>query len=588
MEEDRSRPAPNPPANPEFESAPLDAAEVSSGMAPDTLIFRILVGLVLVAAVGYFGGRTVWRAVKVSRAQKQAALADKYLAENNAVEAQRAIRTAILMAPNDAKVLRSTAAWCSLNGRPEGFMYWDRLAQSSPLTHEDQLKKLDLALILHRLDISRDLLKDLLKAGEKDREVLVRAIQHHVQTGRAENAIRAARIAVANAPSDPQLQFMLAGLLVDSTNRTAQAEAHRLLWNVALDNTKWRDPAVDLLVSSRQLSDGDRLLLIRTIEGRDSPSLLDRLRVLELRRGINPDLEKIGEQAQALTAQYPGLTNQIYIARWLAEVGATNRALALLPRDATRTNAAAATSTLEILIRVGDWDGLNLLLDQTPVAIRPSIADAARAVLAARKGRHDEAAGYLSSARQKAAGQVQELIQIASYAERAGQRVAAAENFIAAADANPLLTVQLCRRALAAVQPIEDLSMARRILDQLANFIPGEPSVLLERSWLDLLFEENLDRARQSLNEIKEHPKIGLDARVILAFAELKRGDAGAALAGLEALGVDSSTLSPRLQAAYTAVLLASGQREPARRLALQIPVRSLKKLELDLIAPLL
>ena len=89
----------------------------------------------------------------------------------------------------------------------------------------------------------------------------------------------------------------------------------------------------------------------------------------------------------------------------------------------------------------------------------------------------------------------------------------------------------------------------------------------------------------KSLTDVLDHPHLGQDARILLALADLKGGDAGAALGRLEAMAVDPSILAPRFQAVYAAVLMANGQREPARRLARQIHTDKLKKKELELIA---
>lgn len=557
------------------------------GLSPDKILFYIVAVLVVVGIGGYFGGRKVWQELRIRRAREQASKAEDFVRQENFLEAQRAVRTAVKLAPNDPAVLRITANWCTLTGSPDGFVYWDRLAQFTPPTRGDRLKKLDLALALQRLDISRDLLKVLLTETPNDREVLARAVMHHTLTGLTENAVQAARIAVATLPSDPQLQFLLGKLLLETSDRSSQSEARRLLWNVALDNSTWRDSAVDLLVRNRDLNDGDRLLLIHSIEARTPVSLEDRLRVLDLRLPMVSDRDRVWSQTDDLRAQYPGSTNQTRLAIWLAIGGATNRCLAMLPWDAVGTNQYAAQGTLEALARCQDWNGMRTLIERKPVALPASAQESARGVLATTTGAAADANGYFANAIQKAAANPMELIQVSAYAELARQPVLAASALIRAVEVNPLLTVQLCRHALALVQPIEDLTVARRTMEKLVDYLPGEPSVLLERSWLDLLFNEQVDRARTALSHIIDHPAVGREARVMLALADLRRNDPAGALSRLEALGVEPATLTPRSQAVYSAVLLANNQREPARRLVVGIPTNKLRKKELELIAPL-
>ncbi len=558
---------------------------------PATVWFRVLLALILVGMVSYAGGLWLWRQLKIRRGQQQAALAEMCLREKRYPEAQRAIRTAILMAPNDPQVLRTTARWCTFAGRPEGLAYWERLFALTTPSVADRLEELDFALALNRLDVSRNLLTALLSAEPKNREVTLRVLRHNGLSGDVEAAIAAARTAVALFPLDEQFQINLGSLLLSRPDRAQQLEGRHLLWAVALSSGRWREMAADHLVASEALDRGDRELLIHDLEKREPIGFSDQLKVFDLRLslvGVGPERALIWQRAAALADRFSTVTDRLLLARWLAQRGETNRGLEILPRAAVPTNEVAAIATLEILLRWGTAGDVRKLLDQRPSALPEALQESARGVLAVRVGRPAEASGHFASALQQAWVRPGLLLQVAGLAELAGQPLAAVEGLTRAAELNPSLTLQCCRRALALVRPMDDLTIARETVVRLAEFLPGEDSVAAERAWLDLLFNERIEASSEVLSRLLPHPQLGELARFALALADLRKGRPALAMSRLEVPPVVPERLSPRLQAVYAAVLLANDQREPARRVAHLIPTHTLRVQERDLIDRLL
>ena len=563
----------------------------SPGVPPETFWFRVLIGVALLGVVGAFAGRLIWRKLRVQRAQHQAAIAEQCIKEHRFAEAQRAVRTAIQMGPNDPQVLRTTARWCTLAGRPEGLSYWERLFVVSPPSLAERLEQLDFALALNRLDVSKNLLKSLLKIEPKNREVTLRVLRHNTLSAEPGSAIAAARTAVAMFPLDEQFQLSLGSQLLKQTNHGARAEGRRLLWNVGLGSSLWREAAVDALVDTKGLDRGDRELLIHALEKRVPSGLHNHLKACELRLSLvsgQPERERLWEQAEQLVDQYSGVTNQLILARWLVVNGETNRALHLLPRQSIGTNEAVAFSTLEILLRWGTVEETRALLAQKPQTLPSAIQEAVEGVLAGRQGKSAEVAGHFVNALQQAGRQPGLLFQVAALAELGGQPLPVVEALTRLAEINPSLTLQCCRRSLALVRTLDDLTTARRTVDRLAEFLPGEDSVNLERAWLDLLFNDRIEASVKVLERLSEPGPLAEQARFGLALAELRQGKAASALIRIETSAVESDRLSPRLQAVYAAVLLANDQREPARRVAQQIPLSALRSQERDLIARLL
>ena len=163
----------------------------------------------------------------------------------------------------------------------------------------------------------------------------------------------------------------------------------------------------------------------------------------------------------------------------------------------------------------------------------------------------------------------------------------AAEALIQLAELNPLMTVEACRRALVLVRTSDDLTTTRKIMDRLAEFLPGEDSVLLERSWLDVLFNDRVSRAQETFSRLTKLPNFAESAQMGLALADLRNNQPAAALARVEGHAGDLERLAPRFRATAAAVLAANDRREPARRLVLSLKPGDLRGLERELVSGL-
>ena len=563
----------------------------SRGIAPETFWFRVVLAFAVAAVVLALVGRQGWRQLKIQRGRKLARTASTLIQEQKYPEAQRAIRAAVLMAPSDPEVLRSTARWSALAGRPESLKYWAKYASLVPLTPAEQLEYLDLALALNRLDVSKVLLRQVLARDPKGHEITLRVLRHNVLSGDLDSALKSARTAAEFFPADEQIQLTLGGLLIAQKNRLLQAEGRRVLWNLALGTGPGRDGALEALMSSQVLDRGDKELLIHTLEKREPPTLNDQLKALNLRMGAESsprDREALLQQSLTLATRFPGPTNRLYLAAWLLQVGATNRAIELVPWTEAGTNSGVAVGVLDLLLRSSGPEELPYQLARLSNSLPAGLLEGANAVIAARAGRSGEASGHLAVALKAVANRPAQLLQVATLAEKAGQPATAVDALLRAAEIFPSLTLPSCRRALALVRPLDDLTVARRAMNRLADFLPGEDSVVLERVWLDLLFNDRIDGAVSFLLPILEHPQLGEQARFALALAELRQGKNASALGRIEAAPVDPERLPPRLQAVYVAVLQANDQREQAQRLVRRIPLNSLRGQERELIARLL
>ena len=557
---------------------------------PDRGIIRkgawILGALVLLSPLEYRGGQALWRGLRRHRAQREAASVMKLVEAQKYAEAQRAVRTAILMDPDDPQVLRTTAQWCTLTSRAEGFNYWERLFARTPPTRQDRLDQLDLALTLRRLDLSKTLLKDLVLTYPKDREVTLRVLRHHQLMRNNANALAAARIAVVSFPNDEQIQLILGGLLLSQSNRADWADGRRLLWNVALGSSAWHDEAVDRLVLSDSLDRNDRELLVHTLEKREPRELNDQLKALKLRFDLSQtrqQREDLWPRSAELARQFPGVTNQLAMAWWYCGQGETNRALSVLPREAIGTNKFAAFGTVEVLLRCHAWDEVRQVLDQEPLALHPAQKESALGALAGGTEKAAAAAAHFAKAQAHASSAPGLLLQIAAQAERAGQPRAAVEALTRVAELNQTLTLQCSQRALELVLPLDDLKYSQRVVRRLTEFLPEDVSLALESAWLDLLCSVRIQPATEVLLGLQSQTQLGEQVRFALALAELRQGKAAAALNRLESDSFDPEKLSSRLQAVYVAVLFANDQREVAMRWVAKIPAGSLRIQEREL-----
>ena len=556
------------------------------GREPSKLWLVIVVVLVVVVVVTAVGGRPVYWRIKRAQGVGLAHAAGELMAADRTTEAGRKIQTALRFAPGDPEVSRTAARYCAKVGLPEGLNYWATVLASPQATRADRLAAAEMAVDLGRVDLSGPWLQAAYKEQSHDLSVLRLMFRHLQRLGDRPRTLKFARGFLKEFPAEPEAELALGGLLLREIAIGDRAEGRRLLWGLAAGTSRFRDPAVQTLISSHELGRGELELLARTLDAQTNATLLSRLQAIDLRVRIDPARRPASVQkAVALVKPEADPEDLALVGRWLNRQGAATEVLALLPTSRCMTNAGLMAPRLEALMALNRADEVGKMVTAKGGPLEGPLLAAAQGVLAARSGRKVEAGRAFHEALQMGARFPAVLPFVAKQAEAAGLPLVAIEAYQMLLEL-PDWTLDAARQILRLVKPMDDLTVAQVTLRRLNAFMPGEDSVAGDRAWLETLFGENGDWALTTFERLVQLRPNQLDWRFGLALAKWRKGEMAAALNLIEQSGLKWEKLEPRWQAVYIVVLGANQQREAARRFARQLSLDKLRLQEKTLIAP--
>lgn len=556
----------------------------SGGSRRFAVVFVILLGVLVAGGVA---ARPVWRLVKRQRARNLAVGALRDLEAGRLNEAARAARTASLMAPDQLEVLQAITR-LSLRSPSVAYLpYWESLLARREVTPEDRIAFVRFALIVRKFDLAGVQLARLVQERPRDREILSLLVDHNSGRGAAVEAAEAGRRLLDQTGPEPAVEFRLANLLLRCPGTRDQVEGRRLLWALAVGSSPLRDPAIHRLVDLGKLTRSESELLLRSLSTSADRGLDDEIRVLELRRNLADrpaDLlypEVVGRVRAATNAS----ASASYLA-WLGRHRAWDATLEATPEPVALTNAVFFSARLDALTGLGRFPEAEQLLARTNQPLVPVVLEMAQAGLAAAAGRTKDAETRLYAAAELSQRDATQYLAVAQRAEAFGLKAVALELYQRVLP-RPATTVLAANNLLRLAVDQDDLGTTRKVLRALSDYLPGDNRLAYESAWLDLLFTERVEAARETLQ--RTGPLVDPDGlRFGLALVELRGGNVTAALALLEGETAPFTQFTPRQQAVYVAVLGANQQREAARRFARQMgPAASRLRLqERELVAP--
>ena len=574
------------------------------GIAPARRIRRGLIGISAAAVVlaVLVAGKPVYRTVKTWRAERLVATAEQQIAKGAWNDAYQSLHAANSLAPENARITRSTARLIGERGDPQALTFFETLIGSPHGSPQDRVDLIRLALRTGQLGIVQNhlivLLGDARMAHRSD--VLLLAADWHGRSGDRSRAVGFAREALAQSRDDGQTaeaKLQLARLLLQSADRTAQApdsrqqdEAKRHLWDLAGRPDRSGLAALlslgDACKAAASPDEATRLgeLLCRHPQAGDEQRLLG----LAWRLRSDPDHRKMILEEAISTFCKGGPARIAAIGRWLVQQQESRRALGLIPLATARENKDLFLIYVDALADLGRWQDLQVLLaGKVPLPIDPTIRKIYELRTSLALGRNDEAQQHWAEVHQSMRKAEPEIIfYVAQYAERLGRLDEAAK-------ALRLLTgISGSERTgyLGLIRLTEQSGDTRKLRDQLKEFagrFPNEFEPQNDLAYLDLLLNENVKPALEgSAQRVKRFPEI-LAYRTTLALAYLRSGNASAARKVYGEIETDWSTAKPGWHAVYAAVLAASGEQALAGTHASQIDAARLKPEERALIAGL-
>lgn len=545
-----------------------------------------LLGLLVVGVV-------VWKLVipglKEARAQRFAAEAEALMRRDEYNEAFAKVIAALRFAPRDPTVLRTAAKLCLDTGNPNGLRYYESLVSLGAATPEDRKHYAQLALALRRFDIAGRELIYLLKQDSTNLELLHLLAQQQQEAADLTRATRTATYALTLDPNDPKTQFLYGSLLLRNKTNSIRADGRRTLWGLALSEGPYADRAVETLMLSPELADGEIRLLIRDLQTRTNLRPTDLLRSFELQMRLEPGRSNqlIRQAFETMTQTNDSIGMLALLSQWAAQQRQAELVLEKVPAAVARTNTVLAPLRAYALAQARRWDELTPVLEDRRFPLDPVVANVLRGEMALASNNRKEAEAAFKTALEQPKIPVERILLVARSAEGAGFPLIAVSAY-QRLYGTPGRSVWASLEILRALRAVDDLSLVRDALKKLNEQLPGDDAVAGERAWAELLLNNRIKESKAVAQRMLELQPQEVQWKFLMALALLREQRPSEALTIIENLSPEWNDLRPRWQAVYVAVLGANDQREAARTYAARVPLEKMRSAEEELVKPFL
>lgn len=540
----------------------------------------LLVALAIIAVVGGLGARPAYRWFKTQRALSMVNQGEAAAATNDWSQVGRVVQTTLRLAPDEVRVLRLAARYCTETKTPSGLNYWQMVQAKAGLNLDEQYHYARLAVDMGRTDLSAQLLQKLVATNQIDPRVLRLVVIHAEAVGNSQEAINAARRWVSETPGNPEAESALGKLLFGHPSAAARREGRGLLWGLALNKSAYSTNAIEQLAASPELSQGENLVLLKQIE--NDPAYLVSSYILRIKLNPGQKTELVDALISAVLKRAEP-TELAKTASWLGDNDLVHRVLDVLPEKLAEQNPILMTGRLQALLESGQLAEVKRFLELDTSKVESFMLHCLRAYAAGKEGKPQLMAGHFENALAAAGNNPARLRFIAGYAERIGQPAAAIAAYRRLMQWPPA-TVQAGQQIMKLALALRDTRVLREATSQLAAYLPGDRGVAVLNAYLSALLQDTSARAKENLQGLLGENPSESDAPLALALIELRLGDATAALARMEKMPRDWLQSTPQHGAVYAAALAANEQRELARRIARSVDVSKLRPEELDLI----
>jgi hypothetical protein len=531
-------------------------------------------------ALVIFGAKPLYHFLKAKRAGQFAAAGDALVRDGKWNDAAKEYRAALQLDPIGYPGLEGAARLASRADRPEAINLWEQVVKLPQCTTQDRQEYAGVLIKSDRLSVAEKVIDGLLKS-DPDTKTLELASRYSRKIGDTGKAIEFARLAVKQAPEDGAARFQLADLLAQSNDAGEQAEAHKVLWELA-----GKKPAIEALARAPELSSEERQRVLRAIEQLSPKDLTDDLLAADVRMQIQPD-----DAARIYDATIDhwrdGKVEQLVeLARWLNAHQQAERVLTLFPVERVLQNNTLLLARLDALAILQRWTDIDDTLSRPEVTLDPSVIESFRARTAQERGATLDAEVHWNHAVSLAGNDPFKLRFVASFAERSradGVALKAYEQLARFAEQAWIAY----RGAERVSQKTGNAAVERAAAEKIAASAPEDPNAADQLVYLNLLLEKDIEKNLATAKKLAEKYPNRLSYRVTAALGYLREHDPGSALAQFNGPApIDWKQAQPAWRAVYAATLLANERDDEAREIIRTIPLERLTSQELALIEP--
>ena len=528
-------------------------------------------------------GTIAYRWFKGQRAERFAAAGETLVAANKWNDAAVQYRVALQLDPSNYHGLSGAARLASKAERPEALELWQKVLALPQCTIRDREDYAELLIKTNRLNLAEKVIDPLLK-DNPDTKALQLAARYSRKIGDNVKASEYLRVASKRTPDDDAPRFQLAEVLAQSTDAADQAEARKILWELAARPIVYKKAAVEALAAAPELTTDERKRLLQELTALTPKTAKDDLLAADMRIQLQPD-EAARVYREEVERWRNGQSQELLdLARWLNAHQQPELVLSTFPIERTLEDNQLLLARLDALATLQRWNDIDGALDRTDVTLDPSVIESFRARTALERNANLDAEVHWNHAISLAASDPYKLRFVANFAEQSRATAAALKayeqlaRFPEHADFAYRGTQRVSQRS-------GDTAAQRTAMSKISARAPEDPNAADQLAYLNLLLGEDVDQNFAVAKKLAEQYPSRLSYRVTTALGYLRQHDPASAMAQFKGpVSIDWKRTLPAWRAVYAAALLASDRNDEARDIIATIPRDRLNPQERELI----
>jgi len=540
----------------------------------------LLIASVLAVIVA---GTLAYRWFKGQRAERFAAAGDALVAADKWNDAAVQYRVALQLDPSNYHGLSGAARLASKAERPEALELWQKVLALPQCTIRDREDYAELLIKTNRLNLAEKAIDPLLK-DNPDTKALQLAARYARKIGDNVKAGEYLRIASKRAPDDDAPRFQLAEVLAQSADAVDQAEARKILWELAARPNVYKKAAVEALGAAPELTTDERKRLLQELMALTPKTAKDDLLAADMRVQLQPD-EAARIYREEVERWRNGQSQELLdLARWLNAHQQPELVLSTFPIERTLEENQLLLARLDALATLQRWNDIDGVLNRTDVTLDPSVIESFRARTALERNANLDAEVHWNHAISLAASDPYKLRFVANFAEQSRATAAALKayeqlaRFPEHADFAYRGTQRVSQRS-------GDTAAQRTAMSKISARAPEDPNAADQLAYLNLLLGEDVDQNFAVAKKLAEQYPNRLSYRVTTALGYLRQHDPASALAQFKGpVSIDWTRTLPAWRAVYAAALFASDRNDEARTIIATISRDRLNPQERELI----
>ena len=528
-------------------------------------------------------GTLAYRWFKGQRAERFAAAGNAFVAADKWNDAAVQYRVALHLDPSNYHGLSGAARLASKAERPEALELWQKVLALPQCTIRDREDYAELLIKTNRLNLAEKAIDPLLK-DNPDTKALQLAARYARKIGDNVKAGEYLRIASKRAPDDDAPRFQLAEVLAQSTDAADQAEARKILWELAARPNVYKKAAVEALGAAPELTTDERKRLLQELMALTPKTAKDDLLAADMRVQLQPD-EAARIYREEVERWRNGQSQELLdLARWLNAHQQPELVLSTFPVERTLEDNQLLLARLDALATLQRWNDIDGVLNRTDVTLDPSVIESFRARTALERNANLDAEVHWNHAISLAASDPYKLRFVANFAEQSRATAAALKayeqlaRFPEHADFAYRGTQRVSQRS-------GDTAAERAAMSKISARAPEDPNAADQLAYLSLLLGEDVDQNFAVAKKLAEQYPNRLSYRVTTALGYLRQHDPASAMAQFKGpVSIDWKRTLPAWRAVYAAALLASDRNDEARDIIATISRNRLNPQERELI----